>query len=454
MFRTPKSSRARRGQEQGNNSNTNSASRSLPKGLFEDGIWKCNCDPRQPADHFQTRNGGKNHGRWFYTCQKPQPKRCNFFLWDDDAKPREASAVLANSRSEPQTQAQARRGAGVPSAADIEAAAAQTPSRSSVRRNKVTTPPPPYSPMNPLASATPSHALHQNGRRRHDPSNNVEDDDDDDNDSDPFAWPMSDEEAANNQLSQAADRASALATNGLSQSDSHSSTAGRTSRTLSPSSCAAPPPPLPPPHMPPPLPQQQQQQQLPSFSSYAPETPSRKSARTGLGMTSPGKRRRSVTPPPPASTAARSRTSAANEAASAWPTPMTASNNNTDDKIFRMPEKSTAETATTPRKNLFPSANPTATTPITPFSAATAAPAPAPADASADISISNSSSSRPSTPSSYYRDIGLAAGGDSLLTLDVLSLLPSQTIIDEPLRYRVREVCNKFAIKAQGVAKG
>ena len=36
-----------------------------------------------------------------YTCQKPQPKRCKFFMWDDDAKNREKTAVLNNSRSEP-----------------------------------------------------------------------------------------------------------------------------------------------------------------------------------------------------------------------------------------------------------------------------------------------------------------------------------------------------------------
>lgn len=34
------------------------------KGLFTDGVWHCNCDPRLPAQHFQTKNGGKNHGRW------------------------------------------------------------------------------------------------------------------------------------------------------------------------------------------------------------------------------------------------------------------------------------------------------------------------------------------------------------------------------------------------------
>ena len=60
-----------------------------------------NGDPRLPAQHYQTKNGGKNHGRWFYTCQHPQPKRCDFFLWDDEAKAREAAAVLNNSRTEP-----------------------------------------------------------------------------------------------------------------------------------------------------------------------------------------------------------------------------------------------------------------------------------------------------------------------------------------------------------------
>ncbi|KAI9847180.1 MAG: hypothetical protein M1837_003043 [Sclerophora amabilis] len=43
--------------------------------------------------------------RWLvepvYTCQHSAPNRCNFFLWDDDAKFREESAVLHNSRSEP-----------------------------------------------------------------------------------------------------------------------------------------------------------------------------------------------------------------------------------------------------------------------------------------------------------------------------------------------------------------
>ncbi|KAI4158276.1 MAG: hypothetical protein LQ342_007611 [Letrouitia transgressa] len=51
-----------------------------------------------------------------YTCQQPQPKRCDFFLWDDEAKPREAAVVLNNSRSEPpadpQTPVKPSRGTG------------------------------------------------------------------------------------------------------------------------------------------------------------------------------------------------------------------------------------------------------------------------------------------------------------------------------------------------------
>ncbi|EXJ77892.1 hypothetical protein A1O3_09051 [Capronia epimyces CBS 606.96] len=78
--------------------------RTSKRGAFVDGIWHCDCQPRLPADKLQTKNGGKNHGRWFYTCQKPQHKRCNFFLWNDDAKIREEGAVLNNSRSEPLAQ--------------------------------------------------------------------------------------------------------------------------------------------------------------------------------------------------------------------------------------------------------------------------------------------------------------------------------------------------------------
>lgn len=73
----------------------------LRRGLFQDGGWKCNCDPRLPAEKFQVKKQNANHGRWFYTCQKEQAKRCDFFLWQDDAQAREEGAVLNNSRTEP-----------------------------------------------------------------------------------------------------------------------------------------------------------------------------------------------------------------------------------------------------------------------------------------------------------------------------------------------------------------
>ncbi|EGP92149.1 unnamed protein product [Zymoseptoria tritici ST99CH_3D1] len=72
-----------------------------PKGLFENGSWLCNCTPRLPAVRFQVKKEGANKGRFFYTCQETEPKRCDFFLWNEDAQPREAAAVLSNSRNEP-----------------------------------------------------------------------------------------------------------------------------------------------------------------------------------------------------------------------------------------------------------------------------------------------------------------------------------------------------------------
>lgn len=78
------------------------------KGAFENSIWLCNCTPRLPAEHFKVRKEGRNQGRWFYTCQNAELMRCDFFLWDEDAKPRMESAVLGNSRSENITEGNGR----------------------------------------------------------------------------------------------------------------------------------------------------------------------------------------------------------------------------------------------------------------------------------------------------------------------------------------------------------
>ncbi|CBX95549.1 hypothetical protein LEMA_P027010.1 [Plenodomus lingam JN3] len=72
-----------------------------PKGLFINGIWHCDCNPREPAIHFETKKAGPNKGRWFRSCQKPDGARCGFFLWDDQAQPREQAVLMNNSRTEP-----------------------------------------------------------------------------------------------------------------------------------------------------------------------------------------------------------------------------------------------------------------------------------------------------------------------------------------------------------------
>lgn len=96
------SSRTRRSWRGGRGGSSSRNNPTRIKGLFNKGIWRCDCDPRLPADHFQVKKEGKNKGRWFYTCQNKQEEEggCGFFLWDDDAKVREESAVLNNSKSE------------------------------------------------------------------------------------------------------------------------------------------------------------------------------------------------------------------------------------------------------------------------------------------------------------------------------------------------------------------
>lgn len=87
-----------RGSWRGGRSTRNNPSRL--RGLFSKGIWRCDCNPRYPADHFQVKKEGPNKGRWFYTCQNKQNEGggCGFFLWEDDAKIREEGAVMSNGK--------------------------------------------------------------------------------------------------------------------------------------------------------------------------------------------------------------------------------------------------------------------------------------------------------------------------------------------------------------------
>lgn len=55
-------------------------------------------DCRKPALFLLVKKEGPNKGKHFYTCDT---KKCNFFLWENDAKPREREALMThNCRSE------------------------------------------------------------------------------------------------------------------------------------------------------------------------------------------------------------------------------------------------------------------------------------------------------------------------------------------------------------------
>lgn len=165
-----------------------SVSKAPLKGLFSDGIWQCNCDPRLPAQHFQTKNGGKNHGRWFYTCQSAQPKRCDFFLWGDEAKGREAAAVLNNSRTEPLPSPQTP---SKPSPYGL--ATPQTSSRFRGGSPVLTTP---YTPSKTTYGA-PTSAVYDNATQATTTQGS-------DSEEEFYNWPASDDD----ELSKAADQAS------------------------------------------------------------------------------------------------------------------------------------------------------------------------------------------------------------------------------------------------------
>ncbi|KAJ5510658.1 Zinc finger GRF-type [Penicillium expansum] len=72
----------------------------LRRGLFKDGLWRCNCPERPVAVRRETKKQGPNFGKCFWTCAQVSHLKCSFFLWADDATMREQAAVLANSRSE------------------------------------------------------------------------------------------------------------------------------------------------------------------------------------------------------------------------------------------------------------------------------------------------------------------------------------------------------------------
>ncbi|KAK7421944.1 hypothetical protein QQX98_001938 [Neonectria punicea] len=64
------------------------------KGLFSDGQWLCNCDPRKKLQLLETKKEGPNKGKLFYKCFD-----CNLFLWWDAARAREKSLTSPSTEA-------------------------------------------------------------------------------------------------------------------------------------------------------------------------------------------------------------------------------------------------------------------------------------------------------------------------------------------------------------------
>jgi hypothetical protein len=165
-----------------------------PKGVFADGIWHCDCKPRLPAEHFKVKKESKNKGRWFYTCQNQAEKSCGFFLWDEDAKLREESAVLNNSRSEPQ-QAQRRQVANAQDGwdagrtrtgifANIDPLVTGA-TRTSIKDEDATT---------DEGSPPPAYSSQQTSNKRKAEAAGLNDNEDDDYDDELLPWPLTGQE--------------------------------------------------------------------------------------------------------------------------------------------------------------------------------------------------------------------------------------------------------------------
>lgn len=101
-------------------------------GKFENGTWYCkfalenfsfylslhvlyhrlieitgSCVPPKPGVRYQVKKEGPNLGKWFYRCQNPRETQCNFFLFEEDAKEREKSALFyADGNSNATTRSQ------------------------------------------------------------------------------------------------------------------------------------------------------------------------------------------------------------------------------------------------------------------------------------------------------------------------------------------------------------
>ncbi|KAK3984349.1 hypothetical protein QBC44DRAFT_375259 [Cladorrhinum sp. PSN332] len=73
-------------------------------GVFKDGKWWCDCDPREHAPRYQAKKGrGPNRGRFFYQCVRwrDAAKKCGFYKWEDELPVEQREAPAAKSAAGP-----------------------------------------------------------------------------------------------------------------------------------------------------------------------------------------------------------------------------------------------------------------------------------------------------------------------------------------------------------------
>ncbi|GAO13783.1 uncharacterized protein UV8b_03987 [Ustilaginoidea virens] len=58
-------------------------------GIWDDGTWWCNCEPRSRAVRRESKKNNRNKGRLYWTCAYSS---CKFFLWEEEAAVREPAA--------------------------------------------------------------------------------------------------------------------------------------------------------------------------------------------------------------------------------------------------------------------------------------------------------------------------------------------------------------------------
>ncbi|KAL2756432.1 hypothetical protein ACRALDRAFT_1093649 [Sodiomyces alcalophilus JCM 7366] len=54
--------------------------RKRPNGLYDNGTWYCNCEPRKVPSSYTVKKPGPTKGKSFLRCHD-----CNFFMWNEDA---------------------------------------------------------------------------------------------------------------------------------------------------------------------------------------------------------------------------------------------------------------------------------------------------------------------------------------------------------------------------------